>query len=65
MGHNDREAKSNSQPKMTATQKKTILLNELDEAPTKPKYIQNGAMLKAKLPKTPRTTGAKTQAREL
>ena len=44
--------------------KKTILLNELNEGVTKPKYIQNGVMLKAKLSKTPRTTGAKTQARE-
>ena len=40
---------------MTATQK-TILLNELDEGVTKPKYIQNGAMLKEKLPKTQNTT---------
>ena len=48
---------------MPATQK-TILLNELDEAATKPKYMKNGAMLKTKFPKTPRTTGAKTQARE-
>ena len=49
---------------MTKTKKKTLLLCELNEGATKPKYIQNGVMLKAKLSKTPRTTGAKTQARE-